>query len=286
MASSNTVATFWVGLLVATGAFAQSDTQTQLERRLMSVETLIEKSSAAKQTEASGNADALARRNAARDLHKQAVQALQAGDQAKAQHLVDNAARTMVEAVRFAAPEQVNAQKDRRDFDARMESARALLDAQKRVAAEKGDPQAQALAKLVESLLQRASELAATGKIAEARKLLDEAYLSSKAAVANMRSGDTLVHSLSFASKEEEYRYELDRNHTHQMLIQMLLQEKRSDGAIDGMVRKSLGVASRLRKMAGDYAENHDFDAGIKTLEESTKVLVKAIRGAGVYIPG
>jgi hypothetical protein len=33
-------------------------------------------------------------------------------------------------------------------------------------------------------------------------------------------------------------------------------------------------------------ATKKDYEAGIQLLEESTKELVRAIRGAGVYIPG
>ena len=55
-----------------------------------------------------------------------------------------------------------------------------------------------------------------------------------------MRSGDTLVRSLNFASKEEEYRYEIDRNDTHQMLIKVLveisqkIEKKLADGGPKG----------------------------------------------------
>ena len=276
----------WIGILLVSGALAQHDGRAQVERRLTSVGTLIEKSSGAKQVESSGNAEARARHNAARELHKQAAQALQAGDQPEAARLLDDAAKTMVEAVRLASPEQVTAQKEKRDFDAKMQSTRALLEAQKRIAAEKHHPNGQTLAQTLEPLLQEASRLAAGADLAGARKPLDQAYLASKAAVANMRGGETLVRSLNFASKEEEYRYELDRNDTHQMLIEVLLQDRRSNAAIDDRVRKALGEAGRLRKSAEEQAAKRDFEAGIKTLEQSTKELVKAIRSAGVYIPG
>lgn len=267
-------------------ALAQDDVGAGLERRVQSVNTLIEKSSGAKQIEATGNADALTRRNRARELLKQAEAALWAGDLEASARLLDEAAKTMVEAVRMAAPEQVNGQKDKRDFETRLESARALLDAQKRVATEKSNASAQELAKMVETSLQRANQLRDSGKLSEAIVVLDQAYLTSKAALANMRAGDTLVRSLQFSSKEEEYRYELDRNDTHQMLIKVLLAEKRDNAGVDQMVQKFSGEAGRLRKLAEGQAATGDYESAIKRLEESTKELVKAIRGAGIYIPG
>jgi hypothetical protein len=279
----------WSLLLFAgsDGAVAYAADASQLQRRLVSIETLIERSSGAKQIEISGIAAALSKRDVARALHKQASSALQSGDDKTAARLLDDAARAMLEAVRLAAPEQITDQKDKRDFDARLASAGALLDAQKRIAAEKGgDPQALALVQKIEALLLRARELAVAGNLAEARSSLDQGYLASKAAVANMRAGDTLVRSLKFETKQEEYLYELDRNDTHRMLIEVLLQEKRANASVDGMVRKSIEAAQHLRRLAEEQAAAQDHVAAIKTLEDSTKELVKAIRGAGVYIPG
>jgi len=113
------------------------ETKEQIERRLGSVSTLLESSSGAKQVEASGNAQAQAQRAKARDLHKQADAAYQKGDLPTASRLLDEAAKTMFDGVRQAAPEQVTGEKKQRDFDNRLESVKALLSAQKRISAEK-----------------------------------------------------------------------------------------------------------------------------------------------------
>lgn len=271
----------------STTAAAAAPAREQVERRQASIATLIESSSGARQIETSGIAAAQAKRAEARALHRQAGEALRGGDTAGASRLLDEAAKTMVDGVRLAAPEQVTARKDRSDFDARMESARALLEAQKRIAAEKGGgPRAAELGREIARLLADADALAAAGKVAEGRVLVDQAYLAAKAAIGGMREGDTLVRSLEFANKEEEFRYEVDRNDTHQMLVRLLLQDRRGSGAIDRMVERSQEEALRLRRIAEEQAARRDFDAGVKTMEESTRELVRAIRGAGVYIPG
>jgi len=94
------------------------------------------------------------------------------------------------------------------------------------------------------------------------------------------------VRSLSFTSKEEEYRYEIDRNDTHRMLVTVLLQDKRGAAGVDAMVERSTLAAAALRKAADEQAARREFDAAVKTLEDSTRELVRAIRAAGVYIPG
>lgn len=261
--------------------------QEQVEKRLTSVGTLIEKSSAAKQIETSGVAAAEANRNLARQLHRQAEEAYRGGDYEKATRFLEDASKKMFEGVRLAAPDQVTAQKKRRDFDARLESVRALQEALKRIHQEKQTgAQGKELIAKIDGMTREALQLAEGNNIDQARALLDQAYLAAKVGVGNLRGGDTLVRSLKFNSKEEEYRYEVDRNDTHQMLVKVLLEEKRTAGAIDEMVKRNLEQSAQLRKTAEDFAVKGDYDNAIKTLEESTRELVRAIRGAGVYIPG
>jgi hypothetical protein len=258
----------------------------QVERRLSSNTTLIEHSSAARQIDSSGNADAAEQRDRARALHQRARAALAEGDLLQANRLSDAAARTMLEAVRSASPEQITDRKDRSDFDTRLNATRALIDALKRVATEKNAGARNAeLVQRIEGLVGDAQRQSAAGHLPDARRLLDQAYGASRAAIGHLRGGDTLVRSLNFATKQEEYAYEIDRNDTHRMLVQLLLQDRRSLAA-DALVDKALQASALLRRQAEEQAARRDFDAGVRTLEESTRELVRAIRGAGVFIPG
>ena len=259
----------------------------QLERKLASTATLIESSSGAKQIQSSAVAAAEAQRLRARELHRQAGEALQAGKLDAAASLLDEASRAMFDGVRLAAPEQVTRGQQKTDFDVRMESTRALLDAQKRIAAEKSaGPRAAELSQRIDSLLAEAAALARSGRMADASKSLDQAYLAVRAAIGGLRGGDTVVRSLNFANKEEEYHYEIDRNDTHRMLVQVLLHDKRAASAVDSMVDRSVKAAAVLRAQAEAQAAQREHGLAVKTLEDSTRELVKAIRGAGVYIPG
>lgn len=263
-------------------------TKESVEKRLSLVSTLIENSSAAKQVESSGDTAAKERQNKARDLHRQASDAYKAGDYSKASKLLDDSAKQMMGGVRLATPEQVTAGKKRADFDAKMESVNALLSAQKRISTEKGAGKDSAdTSRQIEKLMQEAKDLAAANKFDEGRARLDQAYLLTKASVSSMRSGDTLVRSLNFANKEEEYHYEVDRNDTHQMLVKVLLDEKReSTPGLEKTVKGFTDKAADLRSQAEKLAGKKDFQGAIGLLEDSTKELVRAIRSAGIYIPG
>lgn len=276
------------GSATAAPAPRQPESKEQLERRLGSVSTLIEKSSAAKQIEASGKPEAQVMRDKARQLRQQAEDAYKADKYPDATRLLDQAARAMMESVRLAAPEQITAEKKQRDFDNRMESVKALLAAQKRISAEKKQgSKGSETSNQIEAQMREAAALAAAGKLDEGRALLDKVYVTTRMSIESMREGDTLVRSLNFASKEEEYHYELDRNDTHKMLVKVLLDEKRAANPnLESMVQKYLDQAAALRATAEGMAGKRDFESAVKTLEDSTKELVRAIRGAGIYIPG
>jgi len=90
-----------------TPASAPVPDRDQIERRLGAVETLIEKSSAARQIEQSAVPEALARHAVAREYLVKAKAAFAAGDLQSASRLLPEASVKMFEAVRIAAPEQI-----------------------------------------------------------------------------------------------------------------------------------------------------------------------------------
>lgn len=257
--------------------------RARLEQRFAAVETLIERSSAARQIETSGVAGARDQREKAREIYRQARAAYDSGQYARASQLLPRASVQMFEAVRLAAPEQITAPHARGDFEARLESVNSLHAAFRRVAAEKAGASGVAeTSRDIERRIGEARRLADQGRVEAGRAELDRAYLITKAAVSSLRSGDTLVRALEFKTKEEEYRYEIDRNDTHQMLIKVLVDGKPGSS----QARSFVDRAAQLRAQAEGAAARGDHAGAIQILEQSTRELVRAIRGAGVYIPG
>lgn len=253
----------------------------QLERRLQSLKALVEGSSAARQIEASGNVLAAGQRNEARQLVRLAEEAHAARDERSAASLLDGAARQMLEGTRLASGGRAGSADLERDVGSRIEAAQALLAAQRRISAEKGE--GAETARRIDRLLEEARGLAAARRFADAQPLARQAYLLAKASIGSMRSGDTLVRRLSFASKEEEYHYEIDRYDTHRMLLDLLVKRQGSGDAVGGAF---VARAGELRKQAEASAGRGDHAAAIGLMEDATRELVRAIRGAGVFIPG
>ncbi len=254
-----------------------------LERRLKSVGTLLESSSAAQQIKGNGSEDG---RQQAREMHEKAWEAYRAGDYSKANDLLGQTTRLLFTATRQAHPEEVAAKKKQRDFAVRLRSAKALLEAQLRVSKEKSAEKEEAshIAQ-AEKLLKQAEGLSESD-IDKARILLEQAYLIVKASVGKMRQGDTLVRSLHFASKAEEYRYELDRYDAHRMLVDMLTQEKQDVPTIARKIQDLVGSAVRYKDKAAARASADDHKEAVELMEEATQELIRAIRAAGIFIPG
>lgn len=273
----------------ASGVHAQQATadaavdRTQLEQRLAAVEILLEKSSAAKQVDTIGDTAARQRRENAREIYRQARAAFQAGQYARSSVLLPEASVQMFEAVRLSAPGEVAAPKMRTDYAARLESVNSLHAALRRVASEKSGAAGVAeTSRNIEQLIGEANQLVGEGKLDAGRAALDRAYLLTRAAVSSLRSGDTLVRSLHFETKKEEFHYEIDRNDTHQMLVKVLLDGKPRSASQQSFMEKAL----QLRTQADATAAAADHAAAVKLLEDSTREMIRVIRSAGVYIPG
>jgi tetratricopeptide (TPR) repeat protein len=200
---------------------------------------------------------------------------------------LQHATEEMFAAIRTIGAGKAGVDKRKRDFDRKEESAIVLLNAVERVAAEKGGMSAvQQRAAQVRKRVVAARALEDQGRSAEARSKLDAVYEEAKLELERLREGETLVRTLEFASDEEEYHYELDRNDTHQMLLKVLTSERKNDPGkqrqIDGLVDKS----RVLRRQAESEANAGAYDKAVDRLEEATKYLQRAIRSAGIYIPG
>jgi hypothetical protein len=277
-----------IALVFAGGAaVAQASASNDAASRLVYVERLLTESSAAKKVDASGKAEAIAMKADAQAHFDKAKALVDSGDNEAAEGELREAIRLMTTAARAANGDAKVSQKQTDDFDSRKESVTALATAHDRIATEKGmKAMNKALQQKVAADLAASDELLAAGKGDEARARLDATYESVKASLEGLRGGDTLVRELNFETPEDEYHYELDRNDTHRMLVDVLLAEKMQASPMRKMADGFIAKAGELRVQAEQEAGKKKFEEAIQLLEESTKEFIRAIRSAGVYIPG
>lgn len=285
--SSSTKALIFISLFIAGTAPAwasETSDADHLANRDKLVHTLLYDSSAARKVELSGNEAAMAKR-------AEAIKVFEAASKHEYAELreeqYNRAVALLYEAASLATSSADSDDKIRRDLDNRQQSLDALLDAHERIMEEKhsSDLHAALLEEIAADRL-AADALLAEGKAAAARVHVDRAYVAAKLSVERARKGETLLRELKFDTPEDEYKYELDRNDTHRMLLKVLLDDKMKNERIREGVNVHVAKSDELREKAILFAGNKEFESAIETLEKSTKELVMAIRSAGIYIPG
>lgn len=255
--------------------------------RLDFVGKLLFESSAAHRVVESADPEALRLHAEAEKRFTEAAGLLATGDDDLGQARLDEALKLMQAAVRASRADVSASDKARADFARRRQSLDALLEAHERITREKRvEERHAALVRDIEPRVAEATELLAAGDAAAGRSALDGAYDDVKQAIDALRSGDTLIRELDFATPADEFAYEIDRNDTHRMLITVLLDEKRVSGQRAAMTRQFVTRAGEIREQAEAEAAAGRYGAAIELLEASTHEYVRAIRSAGVYIPG
>jgi len=254
-------------------------------QNIVFIEQLVLKPSTKKQILESNNEEA-------KTAYQQAIKHLNEAKNAQAigdnQTLIDSLNKTKIaifKAMRLSGGKVVK-NKHKTDYKKRVKSTRVLLQAHKRVSEEKNiGAEARKVEQHVEEQLKQAQATFAQGNTNKALKLANFAYLTIKLDITRLRDGDTLVRSLNFKNKEEEYKYELERNNTHKVLVNVVLKEKISP-QMSMLIKTPMSSAESLRNKAIQQATKGNFDEAIKTLEQSTQKIIRSIRMAGIYIPG
>ncbi len=248
---------------------------------------LLNESSAAKSIIASDNVEAKSLRDEAVALYEQAAKADASGNTEARDQALKRAKMKLFKAAQLAKAAPELDDRSHSLYQRRAQSAAALLDAHKRIR-EELKPGADVEALENKAIIDIAAANAAFEKddVATATRLIDQALGALKGSLISMRNGTTLVRTLHFDTPREEYEYELDRNQSHALLTSILLQKKSLSENARQRFDKEMEEARTLRKQAEAQAASGAYDLAIETLEASTKHIVRAIRAAGVYIPG
>jgi len=263
---------------------ADVDSTDELAPRVAMVRTLLFDSSAARRIEASEDEPAKLKRQQAISIFEEAIVP---GDIDARKAKLNDAVALLYASAALVSDNSGSDQKYRQDLDRRQRSLDALLVAHERIMVEKGtaDEHTSLLAD-IDADIRAVETLLSANKVDQAREHLDRAYEQTRLSVEQSREGETLLRELKFETPEDEFQYELDRNDTHRMLLTVLLQEKMKNERVKERVHAYVEEADKLRERATDQARDQHFDEAITLLERSTAEIVKAIRGAGVYIPG
>ena len=130
--------------------------------------------------------------------------------------------------------------------------------------------------------LAQAEDRARERRYREANGYLTQALASVEQALAQARDQETLIQALTFATPQDEYAYELERNRSHRLLIELMLAERAPAAASQALIEQFLVTNDAARAQALALAEQGDIAAAIAALEQGTRALVRALRVTGL----
>lgn len=137
----------------------------------------------------------------------------------------------------------------------------------------------------VSRLVQSARREQATGRSDVAMRQMKEAYVLLQSEIVRLRGGQTLVNTVSFDGDRAEYEYEVDRHDTHLLLVELLLNQPRTDPEQASIIRSAVDESMRLHWVAQKHAAAGEYRQAIAWLELASDRLARLIRSHGHDIP-
>jgi hypothetical protein len=273
-------------------AASQQEQRVPVERQATAqkavyVKNLVSKSATAETIETSGDAAAIEKLERARGLVAEAESDLAADRVAPADSKLNEAIALVNKEARRLSQGDVREAHLKKTYDRRFKAVTALLTAYERVAEEKNLSSATAAqVSTLTKKIEQAEKAASAGRLEEAKIILDEAYLATAGRLRGLREGDELTRSLKFETAAEEYDYEIDRNDSHIMLLQLALSQKKPAPSYVDRIENLKADAAKKRARAESMSAAGDYDSAIDALSKSTDSMLQAIRMGGLYIPG
>ena len=120
--------------------------------------------------------------------------------------------------------------------------------------------------------------------LVEANQELEQALTKLEQALTEARDQETLVRTLEFASPVEEYDYEIERNHSHEMLVRLMLSQQDLNPASRAMIDRFVELNEVARIEAGALAKRNKHSEALQKLEAGTQQLIRALRVAGMAL--
>lgn len=134
-------------------------------------------------------------------------------------------------------------------------------------------------------LIREAQRLADTERFAEALGVLEKARDVIVSEAGALLASQTLVYDLNFASPEDEFEYESARYDSHADLIEIAVAKYRPEPEAVRDIGELVEKSRRVRSLARELAVHGDYPTGIKTLQDATRLLQRALERAGLALP-
>jgi hypothetical protein len=259
--------------------------QKVLENKLALIARMLDGESAQRVLDAD-NSNATEKFSAAKAAYADALSAIERQQLAKASHHADEALRLGGQAIREAATRKPDTSlwtKRYQDLHERVSSyslayASVLSDDSRTLGA--AIPQEE-----LDQLMLQAEKLARSGQYEDAVNELSALAVKLESELVRLRHQQTLVHELKFETPEDEYKYELERNRSYAMLLQMAVTQEGVHPTAASQSPQILQANETERERAQSAAAVGDAAQALKIIEAATDKLAQALRKTGMYLP-
>ncbi|MBI2307338.1 MAG: hypothetical protein HYU78_08550 [Rhodocyclales bacterium] len=133
----------------------------------------------------------------------------------------------------------------------------------------------------IDALLGDARRLAKETRLAEAVRQGEQAKRLAIETMVRLKSGETVTHSLTFATPADECDYEMRRFESNVMLVNMNL-EGLGDPRVRERVAAAMAVAEELKAEAIGLAATRRYLDAVKKMEVANGFLTRALQALGV----
>lgn len=145
--------------------------------------------------------------------------------------------------------------------------------------------QAKAAEMKIEAFVRRAEKLALDNRLKEALGAAEEANRLTVESIVQMRSGETVVVSLSFDTPEQEFAYEKRRFESNEVMVAMARDDARSAGAnTRGNIEALLTDARRQRDLGEREASAGKYAEAVPLLEGANRQMTRVLQELGVPV--
>jgi len=265
-------------------------TPQSVEQKRAMVAGIVRDSPVATRVAASPNPDARRYLATAQDLQEQAATLLAAGQVVAANALLNEAMWQIGRARALAPDPAATLVAERGRYRQLQDSISALqksyqINLDRERARGAGEPTAGRELDKADALIVEAGALAAADRYADANRLFDRALALLLADFHVLLGGQTLIYSRAFPQPQDEYPFELERNRSYESLVPLAVTEYRPGKDALALIDRHVQENGSLREQAQKQAAAHNLKAAVRSLQDGTEALQRALQAAGLVVP-
>lgn len=267
-------------LLLFYAAALSAAPSLQLPMKLDYAEGVIMRSKSTARIEQSDNEEAKAKLQEAREKYKAARQAQADGDFSQSEQLANDAIRLVTTAA-MKVPNRVNdTEVQRRRYNELLAQVETYRNWEHQSSEIDAAIQAEMDSAIME--IEKAAAFAAKDDYAKANEFLSMALTVVIKVKNSSLKERTFSYDLNFETPIDEYKYELSRNDDYLRLIPIAITQKQPSAGIQSLMERYVEKAKVKRHDAETQFEEKAFEQAVKTMQDSSKDLIGALKIAGV----